>query len=189
MRLFIAVPLPLSLATRAATILPETVGGLRRVPSENLHVTLAFLGYTPDERLPDAIAAAEAAAVKVEAFRLVFVRLGRFPERGRPRVFWLGIAEGQDSLLRLGAAVAAELRSRKLRFDDRPLSPHLTLARVPEALSLAEARDAAAVLGELHPPVLTTVVSDIAVMESVLARKGPTYSAKARLPLRPRPRG
>ena len=183
MRLFLAIPLPPDLATRAFEILPTALPGLRRVKAENLHITLAFLGHTPDERLDDVAAAAREAALPVSPFRLSFDRAGRFPERGRPRVVWLGIADGEASVAELGAGVYAGLRSRGLRFDDRPLAPHLTLARVAEDASAAEAKTVGAALETMPVPTLGFDVTGIAVVQSVLSPKGPRYTALATVPL------
>ena len=173
MRLFVAIPLPPDLAARAFEILPPSLPALRRVKAENLHLTLAFLGQTPDERLGD---------VTVASFKLSFDRAGRFPERGRPRVVWLGIADGAESVTELGEGVYAGLRSRGLRFDDRPLAPHLTLARVVEDASAAEAKTVGAALSRLAIG-LRFEVSAIAVVQSVLSPKGPRYTALATVPL------
>ena len=183
MRLFIALPLPPDIAARASLILPLSLPALRRVKAENLHVTLAFLGQTPDERLGDVAAAATEAAAPVSPFTLAFDRAGRFPERGRPRVVWLGIADGAASVLELGEGVYAALRRRGLRFDDRPLAPHLTLARVVEDASLAEAKTVGAALEGLAVARLAFEVKDIAVVQSVLSPKGPRYTALATVPL------
>jgi len=182
-RLFIAIPLPPDLARRAVEILPTALPALRRVKAENLHVTLAFLGQTPDERLGDVTDAAAEAATRVADFRLAFGAAGRFPERGRPRVVWLAIAEGAQSVLELGEGVYAGLRSRELRFDDRPLAPHLTLARVAEDATAAEAKTVAAALNDLPSANLAFDVSGIAVVQSVLSPKGPRYTALATVPL------
>jgi 2'-5' RNA ligase len=109
-RLFLAIPLPSELADRASRILPLALPALRRVKPENLHVTLAFLGNTPDERLQEVVAAAKEAATAASPFTLAFGRAGRFPERGRPRVVWLGIADGETSVVALGAAAYQALR-------------------------------------------------------------------------------
>lgn len=183
MRLFIAIPLPPDLAARAAEILPTTLPALRRVKPENLHVTLAFLGQTPDERLGEVTAAATEGAASVGPFTLVFAGAGRFPEGGRIRVVWLAIAEGAPSILELGAGVCAGLRSRGLRFDDRPIAPHLTLARVDEDASAPEAKTVAAALEGLAGPSLRFEVTEIAVVQSVLSPKGPRYTALATVPL------
>jgi 2'-5' RNA ligase len=182
-RLFIAIPLPADLAERAFTILPTALPALRRVKAENLHVTLAFLGNTPDERLTEVIAGAREAAAPVAAFTLAFDSAGRFPDRGRPRVVWLGMADGAQSVLELGQGVYAALRSRAIRFDDRPLAPHLTLARVVEDSTAAEAKTVGVALAALAIPPLRFEVNEIAVVQSVLSPKGPRYTSLATVPL------
>jgi RNA 2',3'-cyclic 3'-phosphodiesterase len=182
-RLFLAIPLPPDLCARAFAILPTSLPALRRVKAENLHITLAFLGQTPDERLDDVAAAAKDAAALVSPFRLSFDRAGRFPERGRPRVVWLGIADGEAKVVELGAGVYEGLRSRGLRFDDRPPAPHLTLARVAEDASVAEAKTVGAALEDLAIPNLRFDVGGIAVVQSVLSPKGPRYTALVTVPL------
>ena len=177
-----AIPLPPDLAARAFQILPTSLPALRRVKAENLHLTLAFLGHTPDERLDEVVAAATEAAALVSPFTLSFDRAGRFPERG-PRVVWLGIAEGEAGVLELGVGVYAGLRTRGLRFDDRPLAPHLTLARVVEDASAAEAKTVGVALEELAIESLRFDVGEIAVVQSVLSPKGPRYTALATVPL------
>jgi 2'-5' RNA ligase len=182
-RLFIAIVLPPELAERAAKILPATLPALRPVKPENLHVTLAFLGQTPDERLGDVVAATNEGAAAVPRFTLAFDRAGRFPERGRPRVVWLGMADGAESVMRLGEGVYAGLRDRGIRFDDRPLAPHLTLARVVDDASAAEAKTVGAAVESLPVARQSFEVSEIAVVQSVLSPKGPRYTALATVPL------
>jgi len=190
MRLFIAIPLPEDAARRAFATLPEVLPALRRVKSENLHLTLAFLGETAEERLADVEAATAEAAAEIAPFRIRLDRASRFPERGRPRVVWLGIGEGLGPVERLGSGVAAGLRARGLRFDDRPLSPHLTLARVREEASLAEARTVAAAVDSLRVEPIAFAVDAITVFQSVLSPKGPRYTPRASCPLvRVRERG
>jgi RNA 2',3'-cyclic 3'-phosphodiesterase len=182
-RLFIAIPLPQDIAQRAFAILPQAVPALRRVQLENLHVTLAFLGETPESRLPDVAGAAAEAATSVRPFRLAFDRTGRFPERGRPRVVWLGMAEGRASVERLGADLARALRESGLDFEDRPLSPHLTLARVREDATATETRTVASAVDALTVVPLELDVSAIAVVRSVLSPKGSRYTTLATAPL------
>ena len=157
--------------------------GGRIVPPENLHVTLAFLGHTPDERLDDVVAAAREAAALVPPFVLSFDRAGRFPERGRPRVVWLGMADGEANVVELGSAASAGLRKRALDFEDRPLAPHLTLARVADDASAAEAKTVGAALEGLAIERLRFGVTEIAVVQSVLSPKGARYTALATVPL------
>jgi RNA 2',3'-cyclic 3'-phosphodiesterase len=85
-RLFIAVHLPTELTDRAAALLPAALPALKRVKPELMHVTLAFLGWTPDDRLGAVNEAARAAAAGHRSFDLSLAGAGRFPLSGRPRV-------------------------------------------------------------------------------------------------------
>ena len=96
---------------------------------------------------------------------------------------WLGIADGAPSVLELGQALYAALRTRGLRFDDRPLAPHLTLARVAEDATTAEAKTVGAAIEGLPVASLRFDVADIAVVQSVLSPKGARYTALATVPL------
>ena len=183
MRLFIAVPLPKELTDRAAALLPPAVPALKRVRPELMHITLAFLGWTPDERLEAVVEAAQAATTGHRRFDLAFAGAGRFPTSGRPRVVWIGIGEGTEALATLAAGVTTELRRRGLHFDDRPFAPHLTLARLQADASGPEARTVAAALADLKVPELHAPVDRIAVVESVLSPKGPRYAVRAEVPL------
>ena len=184
MRLFIAVPLPPELADRAAALLPAALPALKRVRPELMHITLAFLGWTPNEQLPTVIEAVMAAAAGQHPFDLSFAGAGRFPPSGRPRVVWLGVGDGKAALETIAGRVVDQLRAHDLRFDDRPFAPHLTLARIPADASGAEARTVGAVIDELAVPDLRTRVEQLAVVESILSPKGPRYTARAAAPLR-----
>jgi 2'-5' RNA ligase len=183
-RLFVAVPLPPELAERAAALLPAALPALKRVRPEQMHVTLAFLGWTPDDRLDEVSGAARTAVAGHRAFDLAFAGAGRFPATGRPRVVWLGIGEGKEPLAALAGSVVTELRRCELAFDDRPFAAHLTIARVRVDASGPEARTVAAAIGSIAVPDLRTRVDRIAVVESVLSPKGPRYAARAEAPLR-----
>src|SRR5262252_2445987 len=64
------------------------------VPASNLHFTLKFLGEQTDARLSDAALAIDEAAVTVQRFSLALHGVGGFPGMDRPRIVWVGVAEG-----------------------------------------------------------------------------------------------
>ena len=183
MRLFVAVHLPTELTDRAAALLPAALPALKRVRPDQMHVTLAFLGWTSDERLDAVNDAARAAAAGHRAFDLTLLGAGRFPASGRLRVVWLGIGEGADALAGLAGSVMTQLRDRQLTFDDRPFAPHLTLARIRDEASGAEARTVAAAVESIAVPDLRARIDRIAVVESVLSAKGPRYTDRLEVPL------
>ncbi|MGH2499186.1 MAG: 2'-5' RNA ligase family protein, partial [Candidatus Limnocylindria bacterium] len=102
-----------------------------------------------------------------------------FPPAGRPRVVWLGIREGSAALGLLASRVAAELSARSLAFDPRPFQPHLTLARVHDGATLADARALAARLPALAAGPFDFAVEAIHVMRSDLSPRGPRYTSLA----------
>lgn len=92
---------------------------------EDWHITLAFLGELPVQavqRLRSPLADLAAAHPSLE---LALLGGGHFDER----VLWSGIEGDLDQLHELGEAVRARIRDCDIAFAERPLRPHLTLAR------------------------------------------------------------
>ncbi|GGU94122.1 RNA 2',3'-cyclic phosphodiesterase [Streptomyces litmocidini] len=92
---------------------------------EDWHITLAFLGELPVGTVPllrPPLAEIAAARRPVE---LALRGGGHFDER----VLWSGIDGDLDGLHRLAAEVRAVVKECGIPFEDRPLRPHLTLAR------------------------------------------------------------
>ena len=149
-----------------------------------MHVTLAFLGETPDDRLPDVTAAVETAARGVTAFDVELDRSGRFPPTGRPRVVWLGIGAGAPNLMALGERVRAELGRRTIGFDNKPLRAHVTIGRVREDVDVVDARAIAASVEAMRLPHLRFRADSVVVFESRLSPRGPKYTPRATISLR-----
>jgi 2'-5' RNA ligase len=96
-------------------------------------------------------------------------------------VIWAGIDDGREEMVRLGHEVADRLRMRGVPLDERPLQPHLTLARVREAGGL---RTSVLLEGREQVVLGTMAVGAITLFESRLSPAGPAYSAIARMALR-----
>ena len=152
-RLFFAVPVPgMSRAPLEAALpdLAPLLSGGRLTTPGGWHLTLAFLGQVRPELADAVVRVGEAAAAGVPAARLRLDGSGAFPNGRRARVLWAGIGGDTDVLVRLAASLAAECKAEGLRFEERPLVPHLTLARfstpapVPEAALELVANAAAA---------------------------------------------
>ena len=149
-----------------------------------MHVTLAFIGQTSEERLTDVSASVETAAAGVTAFDIELDHAGRFPPTGRPRVVWLGVGAGASSVLAIGERVRAELARHEVRFDAKPLRAHVTLGRVREDVTLVDARSIAAGVEAMRVPHLRFRADSVVVFESVLSPRGPRYTARSTPPLR-----
>jgi 2'-5' RNA ligase len=127
MRLFVAVvpPRPVLLELRAAlSTLPHTDGNLRWTHPESWHITLAFLGEVPKESLPELTERLARAASRATPMELAVAGGGQFDSQ----VLWAGIQGDRDRLGRLSETVAAAARRCRVRVDERPFRPHVTLA-------------------------------------------------------------
>jgi RNA 2',3'-cyclic 3'-phosphodiesterase len=126
MRLFIAIEPPDDVKTALRRLRVE-VPGARWVPTEQLHLTLAFLGEVEEktaEKLTE-----ELSLIHSPPFNLRFSGTGCFPSRHRPRVLWAGL-ESQPRLTHLAAGVHEAVLVCGVPQEERPFSPHITLARL-----------------------------------------------------------
>ena len=137
-RLFIAVPVAdevrreigeLMESVAGAPIEERSYGQPRWVRVEGLHVTLRFLGATPDERQAALGGAIAAAARGVAPFRVALSGGGAFPNPRYPRVLWIAIAQGAEQLSGLAGNLNGLLQPLGWEPEGRPFAPHLTLAR------------------------------------------------------------
>jgi len=126
MRLFIAIELPGDLKTELGKLKME-MSGVRWVPMEQIHLTLAFLGEVEEmtvERLTGKLASTHATG-----FKLRLSGTGCFPNCHRPHVMWVGL-EPEPRLNELVAGVHSAVLSCGIPQEERPFSPHITLARI-----------------------------------------------------------
>jgi 2'-5' RNA ligase len=131
-RLFIAIEIPQSIRSTFASLLRDfraIAPQLKWVRAENLHVTLKFLGETELAKL-SALQNVLAAVRSAEPVHLEFRGLGFFPNEKRPRVFWAGL-QVSANLKSLAADIDQAVHRLGFALEDRPFTPHLTLARFP----------------------------------------------------------
>jgi len=134
-RLFIGVPLTEDARRAIAKSLPEKLPG-KTVPPENWHFTLRFLGSTSAEARDQIIARLKSATCG-DPFTIRFSDLGAFPNARRARILWLGIDEGAERLLQLGAIAEGAARSVGFAAESKEFKPHLTLSRIDPPAAVA----------------------------------------------------
>lgn len=142
---------------RATRAIVRRSGG-RATPTENLHITLAFLGPITEadlervRRLPP---------LPSPEFEIIFDRLGFW--KGS-RALWVGPSELPAPLIELEAKLWDELVGVGFERERRPFRPHVTVARkarrVDEGISAVAWR-----------------VSELALVESKPGARHPVYEA------------
>jgi RNA 2',3'-cyclic 3'-phosphodiesterase len=146
-------------------------------PVENLHVTTKFIGYWPDERLPEIIGALQGMESR-PPIPVTIRDVGFFPNPRSPRVFWCGV-EG-DGLEALAAATDRAAASLGVPTETRAFSPHLTLARIKERLNLQPLRDVIAALPSLD--FGSFPIASFFLYQSQPRRTGSVYTKLAEFP-------
>ena len=129
MRIFIGIDLDAEVRARIARFMEGAEGfapDARWVRPESLHVTLKFIGEQPPERV-EAITE-RLRRVESSRFEIRIRGYGFFPTANAPRVFWIGIDAGPQ-LAELAESIDIATAELGIPREDRPFSPHLTLAR------------------------------------------------------------
>lgn len=152
------------------------------VQPASIHLTLKFLGDTDEQLVAPMHKGIEQAVKDHQAIYIPLERLGAFPRPQQPRVLWVGASEQweqSDDAKRLAAlhrAVEDSCQSFNFAPDSRPLSPHLTLARIKEgeryvgqALAKSGVMDRPISLGSL-------ALESVALMKSELRPTGSVYT-------------
>lgn len=133
MRVFVAIDLPEHARAELGTLQSYLAVG-RSVPSENLHLTLSFLGEQPDDAIEEANQALS--TIRAVGFNVHLAGVGSFGNRF-PQIIYADVARCHE-LVELERRITRSLRTAGLEFQKRRFRPHVTLARLPKFLSGAE---------------------------------------------------
>lgn len=96
----------------------------RRIPSDKLHLTLAFLGRCTDDDVQTVCRCAD--QICLPPFDLVLDRADYFQ---RPRLVWLGPAQVPETLTQLASVLAPPA------LENASFRPHVSLARGAKPLA------------------------------------------------------
>ncbi|WP_136808557.1 RNA 2',3'-cyclic phosphodiesterase [Desulfosediminicola flagellatus] len=125
-RLFIAIDIPDDIRMLICGM-GSSIPGSRTVPTDQLHLTLKFLGDVETSLIEDINEAL--ATVSQLIFRICLKHVGHFPPRGNPRVLWVGIDPVIETI-KLRNDIERVLWEIGIPRDTRKFSPHITLARL-----------------------------------------------------------
>jgi RNA 2',3'-cyclic 3'-phosphodiesterase len=151
------------------------------VPAENLHITLAFLGSQPAERVPEVQQAMMESAADIEPFKLSIGNLELFPTPKQPKVISIAVRGNTSAVEHIYEKLSTALSRRGFKLDERAFRPHLTLARIKSFRGLAAVRS---VLSS-HNSFTTGQfeINSIVLYRSILKRPAPEYQILERTPL------
>lgn len=142
--------------------------GGRVMRPRNIHLTLAFIGALPAERLADLYTAA--ARVSAPAFDWQIDRLGYWR---RNQILWAGTNQPPAALATLVSRLHATLSGAGFPFDNsKPFAPHITLLRKAHCDEVVQPS---------RP--LSWPVRDFVLVQSETMAEGTNYRVLRRWPL------
>ncbi len=135
MRLFVALVPPDDAVEHLDAFLDvrRSAATYRWAGSDQLHVTLAFMGDAEERRLDELSERLGRAAAKRTAFETRIAGGGAFPDASRARVLWAGLdldEIARDELDRLAAGCRAAAGRAGIQVDGQRFRPHVTVARL-----------------------------------------------------------
>lgn len=173
-RFFAAIDLPSSVKNLLENLDPG-IRGLRWVPRQQMHLTLSFLDFVPqesEEHLKEKLG-----DVFVPPFFLPVQGIGVFSRKGRPSVVWTGVGNAHPHLFVLHRRIQDAVLAAGLEPDLKPFRPHITIGRA-RGVSAATLRpflrrNEDADFGLLH-------VAGFTLYSSVLSREGAMHCEEFR---------
>ena len=136
MRLFIAVNFTeevknkiLEVQNRLRSIVQNSNNRGNFTRPENLHITLAFLGETPEVKLPELLEIIN--RIPTPALEITFNRTGYF-RRYNSELWWIGASPDDNDLYVLALIqkkLLRDLQKAGFHVDAKPFKAHITIAR------------------------------------------------------------
>ena len=170
MRVFIAIELPEELKEKIFALAEKVSRGMtiKLVEKENLHLTLAFLGEVPEEKIQE-IAGVLREVRGVGRIHLTLESWEPFPQKQRPHGIWIGVGGETGKLFSLYKKIIDGLLAKGfvLKGDSLRFSPHIAIGR----LKGGGVRS----LEKVHLPG-SFLATKVTLFESQLTEKGPLYN-------------
>ena len=157
---------------RAQALLVQTGADVKLVETENIHVTMRFLGDINVDTVERIFA--EMKKIQFTPFDVYLKGLGVFPSLSYPRVVWAGIADGADQLKDVFSQLEPKIRELGFAPDNKGFSPHLTIARVRSGRNKVQL--AQFINKNMDFEFGTINARCLRLKKSVLSPRGPTYS-------------
>lgn len=174
-RSFIAIDIEDKVAknklAKAQALIVQTGADIRIVETENIHVTIRFLGDIAPGMVDKIFG--EMKEIQFIPFTIEIKGIGVFPSLGHPRVVWAGIRAGTNQLVSIVNQLEPRLLKLGLSADSKGFSPHLTIARVRSGENKKQLVDF--VVENTDYDFGTIKAECLRLKKSVLSPKGPTY--------------
>ena len=185
-RTFLAIPIAVgteypALVERLQRNLEHEHRNINWCKTNQIHLTLKFVGDTPDADVPKIIQACEQVAQRHHPFTMDFNRTGLFGSKYAPRVLWLGMEDEPKALFDLEEDVLDAFDDLGYLRDRQNFVPHLTVCRIKQLIDKPFFQQI--YQGIEQKTYLHADVKEIVYYQSFLQPTGAFYKTLKRIPL------
>jgi 2'-5' RNA ligase len=153
---------------------------IRWTDTGNTHITLAFLGDTGENIIYEVSSMLHERCKESGKFELTIKGCGVFRNVNDPRILWIGIEQSRQ-LDRLNGIIMDGLKDLKIKMEDRPFKPHLTIGRIKH---INDKESLKYLIGQFQNIEIQIVpVNEVILYESILHQTGPEYVSIDRIRL------
>lgn len=140
--------------------------------TDNIHITLAFLGDTEEKMIKELDSMLKDKCEGSGRFELILKGAGVFRSLSDPRIIWTGIEQSEE-IISLNALIINGLKGLKIKLEDRPFNPHLTIGRIKH---LNDKEILKSLIEQFQNTEIQVVqVNEVILYESILLQSGPIY--------------
>ena len=180
MRTFIAIEISEEIRAILAQIeshLKYSGADVKWVASDNIHLTLKFLGEITEEKCEKVKAALDEIAKTTAPFEISLKDIGAFPKIEFPRVIWVGLDKGAKESTELAGRIDEALSKLGFAKETRPFAAHLTIGRARSGKNKEALREK---MLSSQVPVASgqspEIVSSVILFKSTLTPTGSIYT-------------
>ena len=143
------------------------------VNPKNIHLTLKFIGNTPNEDIPKIIESVGEMLKNHKSFTMDFNRTGIFGSRYAPRVLWIGMQNTPQELYDLEEDTLTVFDKLGYLRDRQNFVPHITLCRIGNLCDKQAFQKT--VSGIEQKTYIKQEVNEIILFQSILRPEGAYY--------------
>ena len=108
------------------------------ITENQMHLTLKFLGNIDGVKVQEISNAISDISNNFSSFTINLSKIGAFPSMNHPRVIWLGVDKGAESLIKLDTEAGNSMERIGIAKEGRAFKPHLTLARIKSSKNILD---------------------------------------------------
>ncbi|MAE09040.1 MAG: RNA 2',3'-cyclic phosphodiesterase [Bacteroidetes bacterium] len=153
---------------------------IRWVHPDNFHITLKFLGTTPEEKISTISEVMINTLTLTKVLDIELNNVGIFGSKYKPRVIWFGINENKQ-MKNLGIRLLDSLHNAGFPKDRQNFIPHLTVGRITKITGKQLFNYEIEKVRNVY--IQKVAIDRVILYESILTSKAPIYNELFSFPL------